>query len=132
MTTVPPFESCSVHLFAGLAATAGGGVMLGSGGTTGAGAAAISINAQGNPSNNFPNIIPPWIYSGRDGAVPLTCRLTGVQVPANIVGHTGRNEAVDRAAIARDFLDQLGGDRLQRDVGHQEDGFDVVVQLLVH
>ena len=39
---------------------------------------------------------------------------------------------MDRPAIEGDFLDQTRRDRLQRDVGHQEDGFDPAVDLLVH
>ena len=53
-------------------------------------------------------------------------------MPGDIGGHRRRHELVDLAAVAGDFLDQPRRDRLQRHVGHQEDGLDIVVQLLVH
>src|SRR5205823_15075198 len=58
--------------------------------------------------------------------------MAAVQMAPHVLGDGGRHELVDRPAIARDLLDQFGRDRLQRHVGHQEDGLDRVVQLLVH
>src|SRR5690348_5974557 len=51
---------------------------------------------------------------------------------ANVLSHRRRDELLDRASVTRDLLHQLRGDGLKRDVGHQKNGFDVVVQLLVH
>src|SRR3954453_13727512 len=135
MTTVPPFDSTSVSLLLGSAATCGGATMLGSGGpTTGAGLAAISANAaSGSAYRNLVDIDLPGNADPPSAAARLTPALmTAIQVLADILGDPRRDEIVDRTAVAGDFLDQLGCDRLKRHVGHQEDGLDLVVELLVH
>src|SRR5688572_13766390 len=135
MTTVPPFDRTSVSRLAGLAATAGGGRTLA--GTAGgvAGSAAISARAaNGNVIKALRMVTHssemPSATSAR--LPPAPALAPALEMPRDIGDHRRRDELVDRSAVARNLLDQPRRDRLQRHVGHQEDRFDAVVELLVH
>src|SRR3954451_20096661 len=132
MTTVPPLDRSSDRRLAGFAATSGGAARLGITGAVASGAAAAKANAEsGNANKALLNMILPDLrYVAAVKA--LTLPLTAVQMAADIGRHRRRHEFVDRPAVARDLLDELGRNRLQRHVGHQENGLDIVVELLVH
>src|SRR5574338_883834 len=136
ITTVPPFDNSRYSLFAGFAATSAGAAMLGAAGAAaGGGAAAIRLKAMSGNANRALDTwnTPPFGFAAANVEGRLTPALmAAVEVPLDVGGDRRSHELADRPAVARDFLHQLGRDRLQRHVGHQEDRFDIVVQLLVH
>src|SRR5688572_9717826 len=123
-----------LNRLAGSAATSGGAIRVACGAAVaGCWAGLAAIRASATKGNAISDL--DMRYSRPNGAEPLSaawraslaCKL-GFDVGCDGRGH----EFGDVAAVAGDFLNQPRSDRLQGDIGHQEDGFDIVVQLLVH
>src|SRR5687768_10252838 len=133
MTTAPPFESWMFSRLAGSAAISGGAIRLATGAAAGGGAGLAAIKASATKGNAISDL--DMRYSRPNGAEPLSAAWRASlarKLRLDVGGDCGGHELGDVAAVAGDFLDQPRSNRLQGDVGHQEDGFDVVVQLLVH